>query len=119
MTTIISIRVKAEVGGRRWEISALRPCADECGGRNGECRARVEPAMVGFVTGIWGKWIRGTHKIHVFHRKSKQKASSFQDFNNDSTTGGPLVSERHRAWSTEHGAGEQGLRLKLSANGTG
>ena len=44
-------------GASAFEISRLRPWADECVGRNGECRARVEPAMVGCVTGIWGRWI--------------------------------------------------------------
>ena len=123
ITTIISMRVKPEAEGwppaqrglrpgGRSERGRLRPWADECGGRNGECRARVGPAMVGCVTGMWGKVIRATHKIHVFHIKRKQKASSFQDFNNH------CKEHTARVVSEKQGAGSMSLDLIFSLRET-
>src|SRR5207302_10866748 len=78
MTTMSSIKVKPKVGGRGSEISHLRPCADECGGENGECRARVDPAMVGCVTGMWGKWSEGSIKSMFSIEKASKKQAVFR-----------------------------------------
>src|SRR2546423_360787 len=121
ITTIISMRVKPEAEGRpparrglrlggRAEISRLRPWADECGERNGGCRARVEPAMVGCVTGYGGGGFDGPIKSTFFIEKASKKQAVFRILATIQGQTARIVSERQGAGSKAQGAGNRESR---------